>query len=415
MDPTRARAAQGVGRLAVVLASMIEESGVFGPMIYRALLLLLLAALLAPDARAADDADAARSPGRYTFSWPLDAEAPAPRGGTTRGPQVILDSRPSAAWRSLQEDGVAPFERDRRAILAMAGEYRVTFDFLEATPFGDAPRQAPYQSWATEKIYVDSDQGEAISLVHILEMRTVSPDGSVSEPMVTKHWRQDWRYQPTHIVEYRGGDRWERRVLEPMRTQGVWLQSVYQVDESPRYASTGRWEHNASFSTWLSEDTWRPLPRREWSVRNDYHVLIGSNRHTITPQGWLQEENNLKGVLTDERRLDPDRPYLAREYGVVRYERLRDHDFAAADRYYRRTREFWNQVRDRWLRLFAERGSVTLRGPVDRLGLFAPLFARADEIVQQDVRGAAAREQNAKAIERALREMGVEGLEDVKQ
>src|SRR5690606_8392965 len=80
MDPTRARAAQGVGRLAVVLASMIEESGVFGPMIYRALLLLLLAALLAPDARAADDADAARSPGRYTFSWPLDAEAPAPRG-----------------------------------------------------------------------------------------------------------------------------------------------------------------------------------------------------------------------------------------------------------------------------------------------------------------------------------------------
>ena len=73
----------------------------------------------------------------------------------------------------------------------------------------------------------------------------------------------------------------------------MWLQTVYQVDESPRYASTGRWQHTPSFSTWLSGDTWRPLPRREWSVRSDYQVLVGSNRHTVVPSGWLQEENNL--------------------------------------------------------------------------------------------------------------------------
>ena len=109
---------------------------------------------------------------------------------------------------------------------------------------------------------------------------------------------------------------------------------MYQVDESPRYASIGRWQHSPSFSSWLSGDTWRPLPRREWSVRDDYQVLVGTNRHTISPTGWLQEENNLKAVLTEAREIDRSRPYVAREYGVARYERIRDADFAAADRYY---------------------------------------------------------------------------------
>ena len=42
----------------------------------------------------------------------------------------------------------------------------------------------------------------------------------------------------------------------------------------------------------------------------DYDVLVGTNRHTITPTGWVQEENNLKLALNQKR-------FLAREYGVV--------------------------------------------------------------------------------------------------
>jgi hypothetical protein len=344
------------------------------------------------------------TPPRYTFSWPLDGSGLMPRGGTTKGPAVTLDKSESPAWQRLQEKGLSDLERDRRAILAMAGTYRVTFDFLEVTPFGasDGPK-APYQSWGTEKIYVDSDTGESISLVHILEMRIVQPDGKVSEPMVTKHWRQDWTYQPKQIVEYRGNDRWERRALVPEDASGRWLQTVYQVDESPRYASLGKWQHTPSFSSWLSGETWRPLPRREWSVRQDYQVLAGTNRHTIVANGWVQEENNLKAVLTAAHELDPSRPYLAREYGVARYERIRDADFAAADQYYQRTREFWDQVRDRWSKVFAERGTVTLKGPVDKLGLFQPLFAHADEIAEQ---GAAASKNNQQVIESALKGMG---------
>jgi len=220
---------------------------------------------------------------------------------------------------------------------------------------------------------------------------------------VTKHWRQDWKYQPAQLVEYRGGDRWERRQLSAAESKGAWSQSVYQVDESPRYASVGRWQHSASMSTWLSGDTWRPLPRREWSVRDDYQVLLGTNRHSIGPTGWVQEENNLKTVLDAGRRIDAARPYLAREYGVARYERLRDADFAAADRYYERTRGFWDQVRDTWADVFARQGNVTLRGPVDKLGLFHPLFERADAIEAQ---GTTSASEDAAIIRAALRDMG---------
>src|SRR5687768_2851557 len=214
----------------------------------------------------ADDyaATSAGSAPRYTFSWPLDGDAVKPRGGTTKGAPIVLDRSESPAWQALQEKGLSPLERDRRAILAMAGTYRVTFDFLEVVSYvqQDKPN-APYQSWGTEKVYVDQDDGKSISLVHILEMRVVQKDGSISEPMVTKHWRQDWRYEPADIAEYRGRDQWQRRKLDASKAKGAWLQTVYQVDESPRYASFGRWEHSASFSTWQSAETWRPLPRRE--------------------------------------------------------------------------------------------------------------------------------------------------------
>ena len=321
------------------------------------------------------------APSRYTFTWQVGPDAPAPRGGTTHGPAVDLDEEPSKAWSILQEPGLSPFERDRRAILAMAGDYRVTFDFLEVETFPpQTPRDKPYQSWGTERVYVDTDTGKSISLVHILDMRVLQDDGKMSPPIVTKHWRQTWQYEPTALVEFKGRDRWERRKVTPAESRGQWSQTVYQVDESPRYASLGHWNHSASFSTWISADTWRPLPRREWSVRKDYQVLLGTNRHTITATGWTQEENNLKTVLTEDRRIDPAHPYVAREYGVARYSRIHHYDFASADEYYQKTRPFWEGVLSTWHQLFVGHAQITLRAPVDQAGLFHKLFEYADKL-----------------------------------
>ena len=382
--------------------------------------LILIAMVLCCLTLASRSTGASRDPPapRYTFSWPLEGANLKPRGGTSQGPAVELDRNDSDEWQALQERGLPPRERDRRAILAMAGTYRVTFDFLEIALFGaqDHPN-APYQSWATEKVYVDQAGPRSVSLVHILEMRIVE-NGLVSEPIITKHWRQDWNYEPERMVEFRGLNRWESTLLPAAMRRGAWSQTVTQVDESPRYASIGRWQHTASFSTWLSAETWRPLPRREWTARDDYQALIGTNRHTILPTGWIQEENNLKSILTPARLLSPEHPYLAREYGVARYERIKDVDFAAADRYYASTKAFWDQVRDTWSAAFARHGGITLQGPVDKLGLFMPLFARADDIQAKAEaapktggaaleNGQSAAEENRRIIGDALRAMGV--------
>ena len=335
---------------------------------------LLVAGLAGGLALAAEPASPPQA-SRYTFSWPLGPEAPAPRGGTTRGAPVELAPAPSAEWQALQQPGLAAIERDRRAILAMAGTYRVTFDFLEVASFtGDGTRARPYQSWGTEKIYVDRDEPGFISLVHVLEMRVVGQGGRISEPMVTKHWRQDWRFEPQLLIEHVEGARWQRRALGEGERRGLWSQTVYQVDESPRYGSLGRWQHNAGFSTWIGGETARPLPRREWSVRQDYQLLFGTNRHTVTPRGWLHEENNLKRTAGDA-----PLPFVGREYGVARYERIQGADFAAADAYYNATRAYWDAVLKVWDEVWAQQDTVEVEAHSDQSGAFADLFRLAEE------------------------------------
>jgi hypothetical protein len=336
----------------------------------------VLAGMLFGTAMGGESAPATAAGGsRFTFSWPVGPDAPAPRGGTTRGAPTELASAPSAEWQALQAHGLSVQERDRRAILAMAGSYRVTFDFLEVANFtGDGARPRPYQSWGTEKVYVDRNQPGFVSLVHVLEMRMVDADGAISEPMVTKHWRQDWRFEPAFVIEHEDGNRWKRRELSAAERRGQWSQTVYQVDESPRYASLGTWEHNASFSAWTSGQTARPLPRREWSVRQDYQYLYGTNRHTVGPRGWLHEEDNLKRTVGDQ-----PLPYVGREYGVARYELLKGADFAAADEYYSATRAYWDAVLEVWAQIWTERREVSVTANSDQSGAFAGLFALADE------------------------------------
>jgi len=313
---------------------------------------------------------------QFTFAWPPGEGALKPRGASTRGAPVTLDEAPSEAWRRLQERGLSALERDRRAILAMAGPYRVSFDFLEIARFDPALKpDAPYQSWATEYVFVAEDRANFIALQHVLAMRALDKDGKVSDPVVMRHWRQEWRYEAPELLAYEGANTWARRPVAEADRRGAWVQSVLQVDDSPRYAARGRWRHEGGVSSWISEETWRPLPRREFSVRKDYQVLAGTNRHSITPSGWLQEENNLKLVLGGEPRM------LAREYGVARYERIRGYDFSPAERYFAATEPFWAEVRAAWREAGAG-GKLALRAQPDQGQLFMPFFEYADKLAE---------------------------------
>jgi hypothetical protein len=335
-----------------------------------------------PGAVAAPASSAAEGIRQFTFSWPYrTGESAAPRGGTTMGPPVDLDTEPSPGWKRLQERGTTPLERDRRAILAMAGTFRASFDFLEVAGFRKAfVPDRPYQSWGSEYVYVVRDEPRYIALQHVLVMFMKGKDGKVQGPFVTKHWRQDWRYEDRDLLVYRGRLTWEKERLSATQAKGTWTQAVFQVDDSPRYEAYGRWQHFGNVSTWTSSPTWRPLPRREFSIRKDYDVLVGTNEVTITPTGWIHEEDNLKVALAAPGRPAESEPVVSEELGLNRYERLRGFDDSAGRQYGERTQAFWDEVRAAWDELASSRRTLVLRAPPDQAHLFVPLFEYAGRL-----------------------------------
>lgn len=256
--------------------------------------------------------------------------------------------RPCAGLPTTPE---SRFECDRRSILAMAGEFRVRFAFDETAALapGYATRE-PKRSGGTEWVEVIEDRGDFISLQHILVMKFDD------EVHVVKHWRQDWQYQPDHILSFHGGGRFEREAVSAEAAAGHWAQTVYEVDDAPRYAGLGTWSHADGMDAWTSEPTLRPLPRREYTTRSDYQAILATNRHALTPAGWIHEQDNTKLVID----ADGTRHAIAREVGTNSYNRIGDFDFSAGRDYWTRTAAYWARVRGAWERAFAAQPSFVL-------------------------------------------------------
>src|SRR5690606_21853417 len=111
---------------------------------------------------------------------------------------------------------------------------------------------------------------------------------------VVKHWRQDWQYEGAKGYDFQGENVWEPTTYSKAQARDGWMQSVYQVDDSPRYWGVGQWVHRDGVSTWTSSLTNRPLPRREFSKRSDYQVLAAINTHVVTDDGWMHYQSNYK-------------------------------------------------------------------------------------------------------------------------
>ena len=318
----------------------------------------------------------------YTFSWSYDDNSNLkPRGGTTKGAPVVLDKTENPAWLSIYEPGISKFEQDRRAILALAGDYRVTFDFIETVPIKSGYEiQNPYQSWATEFIKVIGDRGDFISLQHILVMYVVNEEGVVQDPIVVKHWRQDWTYQEDEILEFKGNNSWEVKKIPASESEGKWSQAVYQVDDSPRYEAIGKWIHDVNYSTWTTPAIWRPLPRREFSVRDDYNVLVSENRLIINSTGWVHEQDNIKLVVDENGVPIKNNPYLVKEVGLNRYERITGTDFTPGLEYWNNTAEFWKGVREAWANVLSQDGIIKLNSKYQNKKLYEYLFEYSDNI-----------------------------------
>jgi hypothetical protein len=319
----------------------------------------------------------------YVFSWELSNECDdKPRGGTSKGVEIVFDSSINDGWEKIQMPGLSKKDKDRQAILAMQGPFRVDFDFLETVGFSEGyKRDIPYHSWGTEYVYVLEEDDDFISLQHLMVIYMKKDDGTTSEPYVMKHWRQDWTYEDKSLLIYNGDNTWTNQQVSREIRQGKWSQAVFQVDDSPRYESIGMWEHNPSFSSWVSGKTNRPLPRREFSVRKDYHLLEGINRHTINRYGWVQEEENWKKVLD---KYNKNHTYLAKEEGMGRYRRIIETDFTPGDKYLAATEGFWKDVRAVWKEIITKNKTITLHKTFEGKPMFMPLFEYAQKVQDEE-------------------------------
>ncbi|MFT6045930.1 MAG: hypothetical protein ACI9WC_001633 [Arenicella sp.] len=258
--------------------------------------------------------------------------------------------------------------RDRAAIRAMQGEYRVTYDFRETVVLAANYERYPAKhASAFEIVLLVEESPEKIVLQHIL----VSNEGAV-----IKHWRQDWNFKATQHFVFSADQHWEYRVSSSGASDGLWTQCVYEVSDAPRYCGTGSWEHLSFGSTWASDPSWRPLPRREYTVRNDYNVLQAINRHTVTASGWAHEQDNSK-VVRKNSQLDST---LVREFGFNDYRRISGFDFSPAYLYWHSTSLYWENVRKAWDRYFERDGFISLATEIHGMPLIEATFGQAAEV-----------------------------------
>lgn len=281
-------------------------------------------------------------------------------------------SSPALAHPSIAaEQAAASFETDRADILAMAGNYKVRFDMQESTRWDASytPLAAKI-SGGNEVIRVIEDTGRKIVLQHMLVVQHEGKD------MVIKHWRQDWEYEPARVLVYSDRNTWRFEDIPERMRAGRWAQTIWQVDDSPRYGGWGQFETQGGVRRWRSNWTWRPLARRD-AVRNPvYDRYLAINRHQNGPEGWVHWQDNTK-MATRDGTLVP----IVQEYVLNTYTKFDGYNVKAADDYWAATKDYWAGVRAEWSRVAAETSGIAIQEEAETgTVISARLMQLADDI-----------------------------------
>lgn len=195
----------------------------------------------------------------------------------------------------------------------------------------------------------------------------------VSEGMIVKHWREDWTYENPEIWKFTGNNVWEKERLPESEVKGKWTQSVWEVSDAPRYQGAAEWV-TLDGKTFWQNTTDAPLPRREYSTRNDYNILKRTNRLVLNDKGYVHEQDNEKII-----RKDGVDQLLVEEKGKNTYVRVDDKSCDAGRAYWKKTQPYWTKVRQAWEQYLAGHNTVALKSSVDDKVLHEHLFALAKE------------------------------------
>lgn len=268
-------------------------------------------------------------------------------------------------------------EQDQRAIKSMCGCFEVGFNFAETFSYTKDSTYTPSK--------VKHDSGlEWVQLVeendHKIVMQHLLIVGEPDEPRVIKHWRQDWLFENTDLYVYDHNNKWSYVNLPRSKIKGQWTQKVFQVDDSPRYEGSATWVHVDGKSYW-ENTTSAPLPRREYTKRDDYNVTVRTNKHSITKQGWIHNQDNDKVI----RKVGKNDFILAQEKGFNTYIKIEDSKCKAAQDWWEKNEQKWSLVRIKWDDIFNNQKDLILKDKVDEKPLYKHLFAKGFEMTKENI------------------------------
>ena len=258
-------------------------------------------------------------------------------------------------------------KKDTNAIMNMCGCFEVTFNFSETINLNNRENYKPSQDYQTSPVYelaipIKQDKNH-ISIQHILQV------GDDNYRSIVKHWRQDWLYQNKNLYIYEKDNKWNYKKLNKSNYKGQWTQKVYQVDDSPRYEGSSSWVHVDGKSFW-ENTTPAPLPRREFSKRKDYNVLLRSNRHEITNYGWFHGQNNEKV----DRINSIEEEVLAFEVGYNYYKRVANDKCKYAKEWWLENEKKWGIVRNIWAEIYSQNKNLSLKSEYNGKRLYEYLL-----------------------------------------
>ncbi|WP_179338385.1 DUF6607 family protein [Winogradskyella ludwigii] len=273
---------------------------------------------------------------------------------------------------SLSANAQKKKTQDQESIKEMCGCFEVTFNFTETFNYSNDSLYRPSETKVDkglEYALAIEDEDNKISIQHLLQV------GRPDDPMIIKHWRQDWLFENQDFYMYNGDNNWTFEKKSKDDVKGQWTQKVYQVDDSPRYEGSGTWVHVDGKNYWENITT-APLPRREYTKRSDYNITLRGNRHEITNFGWVHDQDNEKVV----RVAGSEDIILAKEKGYNTYKRVDESRCQASKDWWIAQEGKWKLVRSKWDDVYGRDKDLTLAEKVDNKVLYKYLFD--DKIIE---------------------------------
>ncbi|HMU09862.1 MAG TPA: hypothetical protein PKC54_07660 [Ferruginibacter sp.] len=198
----------------------------------------------------------------------------------------------------------------------------------------------------------------------------------ITDSMIIKHWREDWTYENPVIWKYKGNKTWTKELQKPEAVKGKWTQSIWEVSDEPRYQGTSEWI-NANGETFWLNTTDAPLPRREYSVRNDYHILNRTNRIILNDNGYIHQQDNKK-ILRENN----TEKLLVEEKGINSYVRKDVSACAAAKAWWEKNKFYWEKVRSIWEEKITGIPTIKLETKVNGKVMHEYLMTQAKEYAE---------------------------------